>query len=961
MSNQNAEQRARDVIDTMLTASGWVVQPYRAINLGAAPGIAVCEFPMERGYGRADYLLYVDRKVLGVIEAKPEGTTLSGVEIQTEQYSRGLPEGIPAHELPLPFLYQSTGQETYFTNLLDPNARAHEVFTFHRPETLRGWLQTSGSVLSDLPRVAESQSPYGAARSLRGRIPHMPPLNTIGMRACQVEAITNLEASIGQGKRRSLVQMQTGSGKTYTAIAQTYRLVKFAKAKRILFLVDRSNLARQTLAEFQQYVAPDDGRKFTELYNVQWLQSNRIDPAATVVITTIQRLYSILKGEPEFDSSLEEETALNGLQALTRDPLPVVYNPELPIETFDVVFTDECHRSIYNLWRQVLEYFDGYLAGLTATPSKLTLGFFHGNLVMEYGHARAVADGVNVDFDVYRIQTKITEQGLTVEAKTIVDRRNRKSRRVRWEEATDDQTYRPNELDRAVVAPDQIRTIIRAFKDKMLPECFPGRTHVPKTLTFAKDDSHAEDIVRIVREEFGKGNEFCEKITYQSGIHRVVDPETGETSYTRTNLSAETLLSSFKNAYYPRIAVTVDMIATGTDVKPLEIVFFMRDVRSENYFEQMKGRGCRVLTSTEFQRVTPDARDKLRYVLVDAVGVTEHGFESSPPLERQPSVPLRTLLTAVAAGNVAEDIVSSLASRLARLDRLMAHRVKAQVEDLMDRSLASVVDGLIRSVDPDAIEAEAQARGLALDPASPQGLRELAEVAEEMRQAAVQPLDGAETRELLIRAMTDSEQTIVPTAIDDLIHAGASAEATEKARNTITSFREYLEQNRDEITAIQMLYTRRAGQSPTLRDLKKLAEAIATPPRNWTPEGLWRAYAMLEQSKVRGDGGKMVTDLVSLVRFTLEQEEELAPFRVSVETRFERWLAEQATLGRRFTDEQLGWLGMMKDHIAASIQIHPSDFELSPFINEGGMGRAWAVFGDELDKVMKELNEVLMA
>ena len=265
--------------------------------------------------------------------------------------------------------------------------------------------------------------------------------------------------------------------------------------------------------------------------------------------------------------------------AFQREPVPVEYNPNVPIETFDVIITDECHRSIYNLWRQVLEYFDGFLIGLTATPSKQTFGFFNQNLVMEYNHEQAVADGVNVDFDTYRIRTEITEQGSTVEAGYHVDRRDRQTRKTRWEQLDEDLTYAPNQLDRDVVAVDQIRTVVQTFRDKLFTDIFPGRTDVPKTIIFAKDDSHAEDIVRIVREEFDKGNEFCQKITYKT-----------------TGVAPEDLLVSFRNSYHPRIAVTVDMIATGTDIKPVEVVFFMRNVRSRSFFEQMKGRGVRVIS-----------------------------------------------------------------------------------------------------------------------------------------------------------------------------------------------------------------------------------------------------------------------------------------------------------------------------------------------------------------------------
>jgi type I restriction enzyme, R subunit len=341
----------------------------------------------------------------------------------------------------------------------------------------------------------------------------------------------------------------------------------------------------------------------------------------------------------------------------------VEYNPALPVETFDVIIVDECHRSIYNLWRQVLEYFDAFLIGLTATPSKETFGYFQQNLVMEYTHEETVADGVNVNYDVYRIRTDITERGSKVEAGFFVDKRHRQTRKVRWEKLEDELDYAAAQLDRDVVAPDQIRTVVRTFRDKLFTEIFPGRKDVPKTLIYAKDDSHADDIVEIVRQEFGRGNEFCQKITYKT-----------------TGVKTEDLIASFRNSYHPRIAVTVDMIATGTDIKPLEIVLFMRSVKSRTFFEQMKGRGVRVIPDTEFQAVTPDAKSKTHFVIVDAVGVCERDKTDSRPLERRRHVPFDKLMEVVAYGNRQEGVLTSLSGRLARLERQLEDKEKAELK-----------------------------------------------------------------------------------------------------------------------------------------------------------------------------------------------------------------------------------------------------------------------------------------
>src|SRR5438105_2497935 len=473
------EQHARQDIDELLEQAGWSVQDRKRLNLGASRGVAIREFSVTTG--AADYLLFVDREAVGIIEAKKVGQTLTGVEEQSNKYRRGLPDGLPAARLPLPFTYETTGIETRFTSYLDPEPRSRLVFSFHRPETLAEWLEQ-----------APEDVPDEQNNTLRARLRRLPPLPTAGLRDCQVEAITKLERSFAENRPRALIQMATGSGKTYTAVSSIYRLIKFGGAKRIVFLVDRANLARQTLNEFKQYETPDDGRKFTELYNVQDLQHNHIDPVAKVCITTIQRLYSILSGESEFDPLEEERSQFDDDAELdNQPPKDVHYNPAVPIETFDIIITDECHRSIYNKWRGVLEYFDAYIVGLTATPNKQTFGFFNRNLVMEYGHERAVADGVNVDYQVYIIQTEITQRGSTIPPGFQVGKRNRQTRAKRWEPLQADFTYGANQLDRDVVAPDQIRTVIRTFKDALFTDLFPGRIEVPKTLIFAKDDNHA--------------------------------------------------------------------------------------------------------------------------------------------------------------------------------------------------------------------------------------------------------------------------------------------------------------------------------------------------------------------------------------------------------------------------------------------------------------------------------------
>ena len=912
------EEKARENIDRLLIKAGWVIQDRKQMNLGESPGVAVREHPMSSG--TPDYLLFINRRAVGVIEAKPEGTTLSGVSEQTEKYLTGIPPLLPRYRSPLPFGYESTGVETFFRDLRDPDSRTRRVFAFHKPETLLQWIQQP--------------------LTLRYNLQALPVLEREGLRDCQIEGIAKLEESFAKDYPRALIQMATGSGKTYTAVSFVYRLIKFANAKRILFLVDRSNLGRQTLKEFQQYTTPDDGRKFTELYNVQHLTTNRIDKVSNVCITTIQRLYSMLKGESAFDEQGESESLLN-LDSTNQPAAEVEYNPKIPISTFDFIITDECHRSIYYRWRPVLEYFDAFIVGLTATPSKQTLGFFNQNLVTEYPHERAVADGVNVGYDVYRIKTEITEEGSKIDAGFYVDKRDKLTRQTRWELLDEELEYSPNQLDRDVVAPDQIRKVIQTFRDKLFTEIFPGRKQVPKTLIFAKDDSHAEDILDIVRTEFGKGNDFCKKITYRT---------TGDTP--------ENLLASFRNSYNPRIAITVDMVATGTDIKPLECIIFMRNVRSQVYFEQMKGRGTRTISSTDLHAVTPDTHHKTHFVIVDAVGVCENDKTDSRPLERKQSVPFDKLLESVALGNRETDTLTSLASRLVRLNREIGDDARERIAEISGGiSLQRMIHALFDAIDPDKHQ---QPIALLESPTESLTPEQIQVRTNWFITEACKPFDNPDVRNTLIELKRQQEQTIDIVSQDRVISSGFDREAKARAEQRVANFKQFIEDNKDELTAIQIIYSKPYGQRHlTYQQVQQLARAIEKPPYHFTTEELWRAYERLDQSKVKGAGpDKLLTDIISLVRFTIGETATLEPYKETVDQRFWEWLNNQEN---EFSQEQLAWLKMIKDHIATSLHIEMDDFENIPFQAKGGTFKVYQLFGDALDTILEALNDQVAA
>jgi type I restriction enzyme R subunit len=929
------ENQARQIIDQKLTDSGWVIQDLKKLNFSAGLGVAVREFPTDSG--PADYVLFIDRKPVGVIEAKAEGTILTPVEEQSGRYATSKLKWVSApgqaDKQSLRFTYESTGTETQFTDNADPAPRSREIFSFHRPETLRDWIRQGVS--------------------LRKRLQEFPVLDERGLRDCQVTAIVNLEQSFGKNQPRALVQMATGAGKTFTAITAVYRLLKFARAKRVLFLVDTKNLGEQAEQEFQAFSPNDDPRKFTELYTVQRLKSSFIDPSAQVCISTIQRMYSILRGE-ELDESAEENS-LNEVKP-TGKPKEVSYTNRVPVETFDFIIIDECHRSIYNDWKQVLDYFDAFLIGLTATPDNRTFGFFNRNVVSEYTYERAVADGVNVPFDVFTIETEITKNGAIVKAGEWVDKRDRQTRRKRWEQLNEEATYTGTALDRDVVNPDQIRTVIRTFQDS-LPAVFPHRKEVPKTLIFAKSDFHADDIIRTVREVFGEGNEFCRKVTYSVGKGGGEKPSE--------------VLQQFRTAYYPRIAVTVDMIATGTDVKAIECLLFMRDVKSRSYFEQMKGRGTRTMPGDDLRKVTPSANgNKTHFVLVDAVGVCRSLKTDSRPLEREPSVSMKDLLQHVAMGDTSEDTLTSLANRLTRLEKQLSPAERQQLTRQAEqgpvgiKTINRVVNELLDAYNPDVIEATA--KKLVESSEEPLTPYLLDEARQNLIRQAVAVFDDPDYRNLLESIRRNHEQLIDGVNLDTVTFVGWDASQTDKAEEMVREFRDYLDIHRDEITALQIFYSQpNRRRELTYRMIRELSEKLKADRPTLAPFAVWKAYEVLDNVQT-GKGGipqpkNELIALVALVRRVLEIDPELTAYDITVNRNFQNWVFRKQAGSLKFSEEQMDWLRMMKDFIARSIHLDREDFDLPPFSERGGLGRAWTLFGDQTYSLIDELNENLAA
>ncbi|MBL3527972.1 MAG: DEAD/DEAH box helicase family protein [gamma proteobacterium endosymbiont of Lamellibrachia anaximandri] len=939
--NQNPEQIARDNIDDLLKASGWSVQDKKKIDFSDGKGQAVREYQTDAG--PADYVLFVDKKAVGVIEAKrkSKGENITTVEDQTEGYASAKLKWVSNKE-PLPFLYESTGVTTRFTDGRDPKPRSREVFTFHRPETLKEWLEQGDSLrtrLNNIPLLNPSKL----------------PAKELGLRDCQETAITNLEDSFKLDKPRALIQMATGAGKTYTAITAMYRILKHAKGKRILFLVDTRNLGEQAEQEMLSFTPSDDNRKFTELYAVQRLKSSSVPKDTQVCISTIQRMYFILKGE-ELDDTLEER---NPAEQLTKpkEPVPVAYNTKVPIEFFDFIFIDECHRSIYNLWQQVLDYFDAYLIGLTATPDNRTYGFFKQNVVSDYSHEKAVADGVNVGNEIYTIDTQITKQGAELKAKQQIERREKQTRKKRWEEQDEDETYSAKQLDKDIVNPSQIRTVIQTFRNS-LGDIFPGREEAPKTLIFAKTDSHADDIIQTVREEFGEGNAFCKKVTYKAAQ----DKKDKDGNLIQEGEDPKSVLSQFRNDYNPRIAVTVDMIATGTDVKPLECLLFMRDVKSKNYFEQMKGRGTRTLEHDDLKKVTPSANSaKTHYVIVDAIGVTKSLKTASQPLITKPSVPLKDLAMGVMMGTSDTDTVSSLAGRLARLNKQLDADEQARIKKAAKGvELTHIVNGLFDAIDADRVEVKAlelaqQPKGT--DP----GDDKRKEAQAELVSQATNVFNG-DLIDLIDAIRRDKEQKIDHDNIDEVIRAEWGKDSIENAKKLVDDFADYIRQHKNEIDALEIFYDQPHRRREITYDMiRDVMDKLKADKPALAPIRVWNAYSQLDDYKGKQPINEL-TALVALIRRVCEIDKTLSTYDATVRRNFQNWVMKHhAGAGEKFNEDQMQWLQMIRDHIISSFHFERDDLEMAPFDSQGGLGKMVQLFGADMDGLINEMNEELAA
>ena len=854
------EEKARVIIDRMFEEAGWKVvdRDKYAPNMTA---VAIKEGLMV-GNREADYLLFLNGKAVGVLEAKRIETDINSdiVQEQARLYTRSCPKWCQAWfpNIPLPLAYVANSRDLMFYDTRKSDSEFEYCKKIHTPKEVKKLLGLEDDYVG------------------------LPTLSSKGLRACQYEAITQLEQSFRIGENRALMVLATGAGKTYTACLAAYRMLAFTPMKRILFLVDRNNLGKQAETEFGTFRLTENGDPFNTIFTVNRLKSSSVLTDSNVVISTIQRLFSLLKGDEITDNDEDDEE-------IEDKEIMLPENPNLLSDFFDMIIIDECHRSIYGNWQKVLNYFSkAKLIGLTATPIPETKAFFNGNIIVNYTLEKSIVDGVNVDCRVYRIKTQATENGGAILEGDKVKRETCYTGQVQTINNQETKNYTREELNRSIINPAQIKLILETYRDAVYTELFtdpqrePNMDYLPKTLIFALNENHATNIVQIAKEVFGHNdNCFVQKITYSAG-------------------DSNELIRQFRNDKDFRIAVTCTLVATGTDIKPLEVVMFMRDVASEPLYIQMKGRGVRTIGDEQLRNVTPNAYSKDCFFLVDAVGVTEHEKSITSPSDSATTklISLKELLEKITHGNVSDDYLRLLASRLSRISHKCEEKDREKFISLAHISMMDIASNIF-----DALE---------------QGfLPEYVNVNESntIRKALVHNIaNEPDAREFLLILNAGFIETLMPGE-DMLISKGFSQE---EAQATTSAFEAYCEEHKDEIEALRIIYNNQ-GEPLTYAILKDLENKLKFANSKFNTSLLWNSYAIINPPMVKHSSTKeekeALTNIIQLVRYAFHQIGRLESLYPSANQRFNLWCGQNQ---RPLTEEQIGVMQQVFSYIASN-------------------------------------------
>lgn len=891
MDSESTTRKRR--IDPRLTAAGWSVTSFDPSMSSAIPSAkAVEEWPTE--LGPADYALCDEHAVRGVVEAKKLTVGAQGILPQAERYARAIKvDQVWRGEFGVPFLYSTNGEETWFHDVRRPQNRSRRVATFHTPNALRELLER------------DSEAEFAKLRTI--------PLNP-GLRPYQVEANTAIEQTVADGKRKVLVTMATGTGKTLMTVNEIYRLMKSGVARRVLFLVDRRALAAQTVRAFASFEA-EPGLKFDKLYplysqrfqQTDFDKEEKFDPNvmpnslltnpklgdAFVYVSTIQRMSINLFGREagiRFGEGGGDEDAKK---------------LDIPIHAFDLIVADECHRGYsakeLSVWRDTLDWFDAIKVGLTATPAAHTMAYFE-NLVYRYDYERAVREGYLVDYDVVCVRSDVRMNGVFLNEGEQVDQVDPDSGARQLDLLEDERAYDASKVEREITAPDSNRKVLAELKKYAeAHEAETGR--FPKILIFAANDlphvSHADQLVELAKDVFGRGESFVGKITGR--VDRPLQK-----------------IREFRNRPNPKIVVTVDLLTTGVDIPDLEFLVFLRPVKSRILFEQMLGRGTRRSPDLTPAKTNFTVFDCFDGTLLEYFRATT-GMTIEPP--EGDSKTIAQIVDEIWQNRDRDYNTKRLVKRLQRIDKNMS----GEARELFARFIP---DGDIASF---AEDLPAKLRG---DFA---GTMKILRDADFLKLCVEYP--RARTHFVVASGVTDTVESEV------LIKAGIGKEY--KPDDYLQLFVRFVEQHEREIEAVQILLSRPNDWSADA--LRELRDALNQAPEHFTEDNLQRAFKATHH--------KALVDIISMVKRAAIDE---APL-LTAEERVNAAVAK-VTADHQLTDEQAKWLEYIRQHLVQNLSIEREDFEVIPILfDRGGWGRANRVFDGQLDNLIKELNKELVA
>ncbi|MBN2001022.1 DEAD/DEAH box helicase family protein [candidate division KSB1 bacterium] len=895
-------EKVRQSVKEQLLETGWEIQDAENIDLAVPNGIAVNNFPLLNR--SVDYLLFIDRMAVGIVLID-HFDKLNGVEKRILEYLNDVPNYVPHIYIPLPLFYVYNGKDLLFLNIRDVIPSWRKVFSFYHPGTIKQLLSLE--------------------KTQNAKIYSLPPLDKTGLWDCQFEFVQLAEKALLKSQPRFCARIAIGAGKTKAAFVLIQRLLQYTHAQRFLYITDRDHLGRQVLNSYQSFLSTEDSNiPLTD--RIQFL-SRGINSNARIFLTTLQELGGIFQYPDQYDS--EETLFGKSFKTLKADPH---YPDEYPIETFDYIIIDDCAPSALKYFHAIFDYFDAPVIGLTSTCSKQVYEFYQKNILMEYKPERAIADGCIVDYAVYSFKISGEKRGISVDGYFQPDKRTAKTKRIRW--ATIDRYSEM--ITRELTSKTEIRAVALAFKERLFTEIFPGRSFVPKTIVFARNDKQADFIVQAFQKIFSASSDFCVRISSKD-----VD-------------NFEKLISQFNDSINPRLLVTTDF-ACGTNFRAVECLFFFCQPGSAVAMQMMKGRGARTISSAELQFVSPDATIKTRFLVFDTVGICSKDQSDFYSLERKKNDSLEDLFNHVNSEHVNVDVITTLAGRLAQLNLKISQDDRILIEKTaFGKPLKQIIHSLLDVTDPDVLEEIAKELFNSVHP----NAQQVQSTKKELIKVACSPLRIEGIRKVILELYNKYESS--NSALFELEDNESLELINEKAKSILGRFKKFLQDHKNSLKVLQGIYFNNP-EWISYENIKQAAEVMSKHPYCLQIETVWLAYQHYKKNIQQGSGKRAMTDFISLVHYERGSIKFLKPFAQLVEDRYKTWLRINNQEKIEFLPVQIDFLELLKNYFGKYAYISLEDLDLAPLHQTGGSMKMYQLFGNRMEDVLCHFNRFLMA